>query len=257
MWAERSAMTGHLTDVDLARLARLGVTLSSSEEGVALLDAALGLDEPVLVPVTLDLTEVRAQTDVPPILRRLAGREVARRSPRPAPAGPGSAADRLAGLPEDGRYEVLLDLVCTLMGEVLGYPAGRAVDPGRAFSELGVDSVSAVEFRNRIGAETGLRLAQTLVFDHPTAAAVARELTRALAGRSPAPAGSVLAELDRVEAALTPAAVTGPDGDEIADRVEGLLLRLRALRDSADGSADRIDVTAATDEELFQFLDGS
>ncbi|MFF8452758.1 SDR family NAD(P)-dependent oxidoreductase [Streptomyces leeuwenhoekii] len=257
MWAERSAMTGHLTDVDLARLARLGVTLSSSEEGVALLDAALGLDEPVLVPVTLDLTEVRAQAEVPPILRRLAGREVARRSPRPAPAGPGSAADRLAGLPEDGRYEVLLDLVCTLMGEVLGYPAGRAVDPGRAFSELGVDSVSAVEFRNRIGAETGLRLAQTLVFDHPTAAAVARELTRALADRSPAPAGSVLAELDRVEAALTPAAVTGPDGDEIADRVEGLLLRLRALRDSADRSADRIDVTAATDEELFQFLDGS
>nr|WP_205615392.1 type I polyketide synthase [Streptomyces harenosi] len=258
MWAERSAMTGHLTDVDLARLARLGVTLSSSEEGVALLDAALGHDEPVLVPVTLDLTEVRAQADVPPILRRLAGRGIARRSPHPAPAGRGFAADRLAHLPEDGRYQALLDLVCTLMGEVLGYPAGRPVDPGRAFSELGVDSVSAVEFRNRIGAETGLRLAQTLVFDHPTAEAVARELTRVLAGRSPAPrAGSLLSELDRIEAALTPASVTGPDGDEIADRVEGLLLRLRALRDSADGSADRIDVTAATDEELFQFLDGN
>ncbi|MFF2331326.1 MULTISPECIES: SDR family NAD(P)-dependent oxidoreductase [unclassified Streptomyces] len=259
MWAERSTMTEHLTDVDLVRLARFGVTLSSSEQGVALMDAALGLDEPVLVPVALDLTLVRAQADVPPILRRLAGREGVRRSPRPvaASAGAGSVVDRLAGLPEDDRYEILLDLVCTLMADVLQYPKGRSVEPERAFSDLGVDSVSAVEFRNRLGAETGLRLAQTLVFDHPTAAAVVRELVRTLAARAPVPTGSVLAELDRVESVLTLSSATGPDGDEIADRIEGLLVKLRAFRDSADPSAARLDVTDATDEELFQFLDGS
>ncbi|GGS29362.1 hypothetical protein GCM10010269_80090 [Streptomyces humidus] len=257
MWAERSTMTEHLTDVDLARLARLGVTLSSSQQGVALLDAALGLDEPVLVPVALDLAAIRAQAEVPPILRRLAGRRAGPRRTRPAPAGPRSAADRLAGLPEDGRHAFLLDLVCTRMAEVLDYPKGREIEPDRAFSELGVDSVSAVEFRNRLGAETGLRLAQTLVFDHPTAAAVARELVRELAAQAPAPTGSVLAQLERIEAALTEDSVTGQDGDEIAERVEGLLVRLRALRDSAGRSDARLDVTAATDEELFQFLDGS
>ncbi|GCD98560.1 polyketide synthase [Embleya hyalina] len=258
MWAERSTMTERLTDVDLARLARLGVTLSSSAEGVALLDAALGLDEPTLVPVALDLTRVRAQADVPPLLRRLAGREAVARTPRRAPAGTGPVpmSERLAGLSEDGRYEVLLDLVCIRMAEVLQYAAGRKVDPDRAFSDLGVDSVSAVEFRNRLGAETGLRLAQTLVFDHPTAAAVARELVRTPAVRGQAPTGSVLAELDRVESALTMDSATGPDGDEIADRIEGLLLKLRALRDSADRPDAKLDVTAATDEELFQFLDG-
>nr|WP_165986299.1 type I polyketide synthase [Streptomyces sp. YIM 98790] len=265
MWAERSTMTEHLTDVDLARLARLGVTLSSTEEGLALLDAALGADEPVLVPVGLDLASMRGQADVPPIMRQLAGRRSMARPARPAPAGPGSAADRLAGLPEDDRYEALLGLVRTRMADVLGYPAGRQVDPARAFSDLGLDSVSAVEFRNRIGAETGLRLPHTLVFDHPTADAVARELDRRLAARAPAPTGapasaptgSVLTELDRAESALTVSAATGPDGDKIADRIEGLLVKLRALRGSADRADARLDVTAATDEELFQFLDGA
>ncbi|MCQ9134480.1 SDR family NAD(P)-dependent oxidoreductase [Streptomyces hilarionis] len=257
MWAERSTMTEHLTDVDLARLARLGVTLSSSEQGVALLDAALGLDEPVLVPVALDLAAIRAQAEVPPILRRLAGRGAGPRRTRPAPAGARLAADRLAGLPEDGRYAFLLDLVRSRMAEVLDYPKGREIEPDRAFSELGVDSVSAVELRNRLGAETGLRLAQTLVFDHPTAAAVARELVRELAAQAPAPTGSVLAHLERIEVALTEDTVTGEEGDEITERVEGLLVRLRALRDSAGRGDTRLDVTAATDEELFQFLDGS
>ncbi|MGC0421419.1 SDR family NAD(P)-dependent oxidoreductase [Embleya sp. AB8] len=258
MWAERSSMTEQLTDVDLARLARLGVTLFSSEQGVALLDAALGLDQAALVPAALDLTSMRGGTDVPPIMRRLAGRGVLSRAPRPVSAGSGSVRDRLAGLPEEDRYEVLLDLVCTRMADVLQYAPGRSVDPDRAFSDLGVDSVSAVEFRNRLGAETGLRLAQTLVFDHPTAAAVARELIRQSAFRTPGPTGSVLAELDRVESALTMSSATGPDGDQIADRIEGLLVKLRAFRDSADRSeAARLDVTDATDEELFQFLDRS
>ncbi|MYS84068.1 type I polyketide synthase [Embleya scabrispora] len=259
MWAERSTMTEDLTDVDLARLARLGVTLSSSEQGVALLDAALGLDEALLVPVALDLTMVRAQAEVPAILRRLAGRGVTPRAPRslrPAPADSGALPARLAGLPEDDRYEILLDLVCTRMADVLQYAPGRSIDPDRAFSDLGVDSVSAVEFRNRLGAETGLRLAQTLVFDHPTAAAVTRELIRLLAARTSTPTGSVLSELDRVDSALTMSSVTGPDGDRIADRIEGLLVKLRAFRDSAARSEERLDVTAATDEELFQFLDG-
>ncbi|MFI1029117.1 SDR family NAD(P)-dependent oxidoreductase [Streptomyces sp. NPDC020951] len=257
MWAERSTMTEQLSDVDLARLGRLGVSLFSSEQGLALLDAALGLEEPVLVPVTLDLASTRAQSDVPPILRRLAGRGVVRRTPRSASARSGPVLDRLAGLPEDRRFDVLLDLVSTQMAEVLDYPTGRAIEPDRAFSELGVDSVSAVEFRNRLSAETGLRLAQTLVFDHPTASAVTRELIRELAARVPAPTGSVLAELARVESALTLSSVTGPDGDEVTDRMESLLAKVRAYRDSTDHPEPRLDVTAATDEELFRFLDGS
>ncbi|MBT3155389.1 SDR family NAD(P)-dependent oxidoreductase [Streptomyces sp. CHD11] len=256
MWDERSTMTEHLSEVDVARLNRFGVTLSTSEEGLAMLDAALGLDEPLLVPVALDLASIRAQSDVPPMLRRLAGRGVTPRAPRPTAAS-GSMADRLAALPEADRYEELLDLVRTQMAEVLQYAAGRSFDPDRAFSDLGVDSVSALEFRNRLTAATGLRLAQTLVFDHPNAAAVTRELVRELSAGAPAPTGSVLAELDRVESVLTMSSATGSDGDKILDRVEGLLTKLRAFRDSDDASVARFDVTDASDEDLFQFLDGS
>ncbi|MFS8204675.1 SDR family NAD(P)-dependent oxidoreductase [Streptomyces sp. CWNU-52B] len=256
MWDERSTMTEHLSEVDVARLSRFGVTLSTSEQGLSMLDAALGIDEPVLVPVALDLASIRAQSDVPPILRRLAGRGATARAPRPTAAS-GSMAERLAGLPEADRYEALLDLVRTQMAEVLQYAAGRSLDPDRAFSDLGVDSVSAVEFRNRLTGVTGLRLAQTLVFDHPNAAAVTRELVRELSAGATAPTGSVLTELDRVDSVLTMSSATGPDGDKIVDRVEGLLTKLRAFRESDDASAVRFDVTDASDEDLFQFLDGS
>nr|WP_089157922.1 type I polyketide synthase [Micromonospora sp. NBS 11-29] len=256
MWAERSAMTGHLTDVDVARLARSGVMLTSTEEGLALLDVALGLDEPVLVPVALDLASIRAQAELPPIMRRLAGRRATPRAPRQAFAGTGSVSDRLAAMPEDERHAFLLDLVCTQMAEVLEYPAGRTLDPERAFSDLGVDSVAAVELRNRLSAATGLRLVQTLVFDHPTAAAVADELVRELAALGSAPTGSVLSELERVESALARSTPSGEDVDEIAERIEKLLVRVRAYQDPADRPVEKIDVTGATDEELFQFLDG-
>ncbi|MEU5289371.1 type I polyketide synthase [Streptomyces sp. NPDC020755] len=256
MWDERSTMTKHLSEVDVARLSRFGVTLSTSQQGVSMLDAALGLDEPVLVPVVLDLAAIRAQSDVPSILRRLAGRTVTPRAPRPR-AATGSLADRLAGLSETDRYEALLVLVCTQMAEVLQYAAGRTLDADRAFSDLGVDSVSAVEFRNRLTAATGLRLAQTLVFDHPNAAAVTRELVRELSAGAFAPTGSVLTELDRVESALTRSSATGPDGDKIVDRIEGLLTKLRAFREADGPSEARFDVSDATDEDLFQFLDGS
>ncbi|RKT53860.1 type I polyketide synthase [Saccharothrix australiensis] len=253
MWAERSAMTRDLTDVDLARIARSGTRPFSSEQGVSLLDAALGRPEPVLVPVLLDLAALRAQSDVPPILRSLAGprRKPVARANRAAPAE-APLGDRLAGLPDARRHEVLVDLVWEQLADVLGHTGTREVEPDRSFKDLGVDSVSGVEFRNRLGAVVGKRLPMTLVFDHPTAADVARELDRELA--PVVRAGSVRDHLDGVEAAL-PSVAAGAEGDEVVARLEGLLARLRSLRD-AEGGAGRIDVDAASDEELFQFLDG-
>jgi polyketide synthase 12 len=167
-------MTGGLGEAELARLARMGFGALSTELGLALYDQAQQHHDALLVPVQLDQTALRGQARagmLPPLLRGLV-RAPARRTGAPA----GSLAQRLAGIPEGDRLQVALELVQAQVAAVLGHASAAAVDPERAFKELGFDSLAAVELRNRLAQATGLRLPTTLVFDHPTATAIARYL---------------------------------------------------------------------------------
>jgi polyketide synthase 12 len=170
LWSERTGMTGGL---ELGRLERTGVGALAAEEGLELFDRALELDEALLAPVRLDVGALGAQARaglLPPLLRGLV-REPARRT-----EAAGSLAQRLAGVAPAERERVAEELVRAQVAAVLGHASAGAVDPGRAFKELGFDSLAAVELRNRLTRATGLRLPATLVFDHPTSAAVARYL---------------------------------------------------------------------------------
>jgi acyl carrier protein len=89
---------------------------------------------------------------------------------------PGAQADRFTALPEPERRAALLDLVRGLVAEVLGHSDGSAIEIGKGFLDLGFDSLTAVELRNRLIATTGLRLPATTIFDYPTPAAVADRL---------------------------------------------------------------------------------
>jgi acyl transferase domain-containing protein len=89
--------------------------------------------------------------------------------------GPGFA-ERLADRPPAQRHDVVLDVVLRHIAAVLGYGPGEWPDPGRAFRELGFDSVTGVHLRNRLGAELGIELPTTLVYDHPAPAALAGHL---------------------------------------------------------------------------------
>ncbi|KUH37657.1 hypothetical protein ATE80_16940 [Streptomyces kanasensis] len=84
-------------------------------------------------------------------------------------------AGRLAGLPVDRRRAALLDLV---RGETAGLAGGDPldIDPEKAYRDYGYHSLAAVELTGRLGRATGLDLPLTLLFDHPTAAAVAEHL---------------------------------------------------------------------------------
>ncbi|MFF9787749.1 SDR family NAD(P)-dependent oxidoreductase [Streptomyces nigrescens] len=186
MWAERSEMSAHLDETDRRRMDRGGVGALSTEEALDLFDRCLSQDRAVAVPVPLDVAAIRRSgTVVAPLLRELAGRPTKRTA---APArGPGtgagaSAAQALAALAPEERHAQVLDLVRTEIAAVLGHSSAGRVDADRAFEDLGLDSLTALELRNALGRRTGLRLPATLVFDHPTPSAVATYLLAELLG---------------------------------------------------------------------------
>ncbi|MEV2248882.1 type I polyketide synthase, partial [Streptomyces sp. NPDC049970] len=164
-------MASGLDTVDRARLARLGVAALPEDEALALFDRAVAEPGPLVVPTRLDLRGVREEAGeaIPALLRGLV---------RPArPKGPeGSFAERLAALAPDERTDLALDLVRDLASAVLGHASADKVPVARAFRDLGFDSLSALELRNRLNNATGLRLAAGLVFDHPTPIALAAHL---------------------------------------------------------------------------------
>ncbi|MFD0375778.1 SDR family NAD(P)-dependent oxidoreductase [Streptomyces sp. NPDC127112] len=193
LWAGVGGMGDTLSEEDVERIGRSGVRPLTVEQGLALFDAALATTEPLLVPVPLDLRTLRRQSRIPALLRGLvpAPRHRTAAAVSGAAAQGGSAwADRLAGLPVAEQRSIMSDLVGAQAALVLGHSDAAAVSPERAFRELGFDSLTAVEFRNALIAQTGIRLPATLVFDHPTPAALAEFLRTELVGENPTGAGA-------------------------------------------------------------------
>ncbi|MFE6871513.1 type I polyketide synthase, partial [Kitasatospora sp. NPDC057692] len=185
-WDELSAMTATLDAGDVARAARAGVGGLSSEEGLRLFDAALGLGEPLLVPIRIDTGALRAAAagvPLPAVLRglvRTPGRRAATATGGGATGGP-SPTGRLAALPEAEQLAALVELVRVQVAAVLGHAGPQAVAEDHQFVDSGFDSLTAVELRNRLNAATGLRLPATLAFDHRTPVDLAERLRRELA----------------------------------------------------------------------------
>ncbi|MGA8363603.1 MAG: SDR family NAD(P)-dependent oxidoreductase, partial [Solirubrobacteraceae bacterium] len=182
-WDQAAGMAGTLSETDRARLRRMGIAPLSQERGLELLDLARGMDEPLVLPVRLDMVALRAQakTGMLPALLRGLVRVPTRRA---SDAG-GSLARRLASSPEYEWDAIVAELVRGQVAGVLGHASPDTIDPRQAFKELGFDSLAAVELRNRLGQATGLKLPSTLVFDHPTAAAVAEYVRSKVEGAKP------------------------------------------------------------------------
>ncbi|MGW4352170.1 SDR family NAD(P)-dependent oxidoreductase [Nocardia sp. NPDC004582] len=184
-WSSGTGMTGHLADIDTARLGRAGLSPTSTEQGLAMFDAAIVADRAAVVAARLDQgaldAQVRAGTLLP-LLRGLVSsarrRSVLERSRKLE----SSLRERISTLADAERLPLLLDAVRDQMAVVLGHDGRDAIDPARNFRELGFDSLAAVEARNRLNTITGLRLPATLIFDHPTPATLARHILRELLG---------------------------------------------------------------------------
>ncbi|RSM80772.1 3-ketoacyl-ACP reductase, partial [Amycolatopsis sp. WAC 01375] len=199
MWDVDTGL-GAITDADRDRMRRLGTPAMSAELGLALFDAAVAGDDPVAVPLPVDPAALRARADeIPALLRAFVPRPVRRAATEDA--APGGLAARVAGLTPAERDRMLLDLVRTHVAVVLGHGGPDAVEPDKAFSALGFDSLAAVELRNALNGATGLRLPATLVFDHPTSREVAELVAGSIQPVKPA--------------AVTAKAVTAADDDPV------------------------------------------
>ncbi|MFE3317484.1 type I polyketide synthase [Nocardia sp. NPDC059195] len=180
LWEQRSGITDALTDSDIARIARDGFGQVSERVGIEILDTAVGLRRSGAVATPLDLEVMRTQeTRILPVLRTLA-----RKSTRPVafatPDEAESVADRLGRLPREQWIGVLQDLVIGRVASVLGHRDLTDIHVDSEFTELGFDSLTAVELRNELNTATGLRLPGSAVFDHPTASALAAHLLQNL-----------------------------------------------------------------------------
>ncbi|MFJ5122914.1 type I polyketide synthase [Kitasatospora sp. NPDC088548] len=198
LWADRSGMTGHLDAEDTARSTRSGVAPLSADQGMVLFDAAAAVDEPLLVPMLLDTAALRAGAatgSVPALLQGLVRTPARRTVEAGTPADSAdSLARRLAGQTGTEQQRFLLDLVRSLVAAVLGHASSDSIAADRAFRELGFDSLTSVQLRNRLNTATGLRLPTTLVFDYPNPTALAEYLrTEALGDRLRTAVGKTVA----------------------------------------------------------------
>ncbi|MEY7979640.1 type I polyketide synthase, partial [Streptomyces pilosus] len=219
LWAGGEGMGTTLGAADLRRIERQGLAPLSPAESLALFDRACAApDTAVALTVRVDAAAVRARPDgIPPLLRTVV------RPARPAPhtahrrpaagglPGPGQElpfAQALLAHPEPERQERVLELVRDRVAAVLGHDDATAVEPARAFNEIGFDSLAAVELRNLLNAATGLRLPSTLVFDHPTPRALAAHILQVSLDTVAGPTTATMST------AATAAATTVPADDD-------------------------------------------
>jgi acyl carrier protein len=251
-------MTSQLGDADLARMARSGIGAMPAARALELLDESIAMGLATVVPIRLDTARLRSDHgELPGPLRGLA-RNHRKRAGRPQ-SGMADWVKRMAEMPAHERQENITQFILTQVASVLGHQDSSGIEPGRPFKEAGFDSLTAVELRNRIRSQLGLRLPPSLIFDYPTPAELGRHLLATLtpeAAAAPSRA-AVLEELDKLEQRDFSALADGEVGRQVAARLRAILQKV-----SASGAAPEpaeTDITAhlesATDEEMFEFIE--
>ncbi|QDY80456.1 type I polyketide synthase [Streptomyces qinzhouensis] len=268
-WEEASGLTGQLDATDLARISRGGVAALPSGAGLRMFDRAVARRDPLVVGARLDPAGLSqpegtpAAGTVPAVLRSLV-RAAAPATTETDSTGPVPLARTLGTLPEEERDAFVLRLVRAEAARVLGHAAPDSVPRDRPLKELGFDSLTAVELRNRLGARAGLRLPATLVFDHPTPLAISAFLRSQIAPEETGSAAALLAELDRIEEALVSTVLEAPLRARVSQKLRDLTNRWATPPDGAapvDGEprAEGADVEgsirSASRDELLSFID--
>ncbi|CAM5373230.1 Erythronolide synthase, modules 1 and 2 OS=Streptomyces lavendulae subsp. lavendulae OX=58340 GN=eryA5 PE=4 SV=1 [Streptomyces lavendulae subsp. lavendulae] len=248
------------------RLDRGGVPAMAPRSAIRALQQALDHADPAVAVADIQwerfapgYTAVRPSPflgDLPEVRRIAQAAPAAGDGDAGAPGAPGEALRRrLTVMPQTEQALAVLELVRTHAATALGHAGTDEVGAGRAFKELGFDSLIALELRNRLNAATGLKLPATLVFDHPTPAVLADFLRAEIVQDGSAAAAPGIAELEKLESALS---VLDPDGGtraDIASRLQALLAKWGEPQAHSSGEAVADKLQEATPDELFDFIE--
>ena len=255
LWDSPGGMAGGLGEQDVGRMGRTGVTALPAEEGLRLFDVALAHDSALMVAARLDDSALREQNGaLPAVLRDLVAPRRGQDAPATAPPASAALREQLSARSPDEQQRVLLELVRSHSAAVLGRGSTSSVPTRQAFKELGFDSLTAIELRNRLGAATGVRLSATLVFDYPTPELLAEHLRGEMRPATAAVADEVASphdELDEIAAALSALAAD----DELRASVTARLRALLARWSDAEPLTLAEQLEAATPDALFDFID--
>ncbi|SCF11063.1 Acyl transferase domain-containing protein [Micromonospora haikouensis] len=255
LWEQASTMTAKLDRADPRITARDGQLAISSDLGMALFDAGLAAPEEHLVPTRVDVTALAGRASVPALMRGLVRRARPRARAEAAPGGR-DLAGRLRALTTGEQSALLLDLVRAEAATVLGHTSTDAVKPAQAFNEIGFDSLTAVELRNRLTEATGHRLPATAIFDYPDPTALAGFLRAQLVPDGGQAAPAILAELESLERSLAETVVEAELHTQVAARLEVLVAKWRTMRGASATDHDLdLDLDQASDDEIFSLID--
>jgi pimaricinolide synthase PimS1 len=248
-WEQGAGLTGALSESDMRRITESGTPAFTVEQGLQAFDRALASPEAAVVLTRLELSVLRTREGLAPLWRTLAGKPARRLAGANRPE-PGSLADRFAGLAPAEREKQLLALVRDHVAAVLSYGSREQIDVAQPFKELGFDSLSALELRNRLRTVTGLDIPATLVFDYPNPRRLATHLAGQFGGSADAGNGaaSLLSQLDALGGALARGDILDAERESITNRLRLMLEAWRAADDSADEEWE-------TPDEVFRFID--
>jgi polyketide synthase 7 len=219
------------------------------------------LDRPVLVAARLDraaLSENAAA--LPELLTELVARPTTRRVIHDTDSGASTSGltARLRGLTPEARQRELVDLVRGNAAMVLGLPNPAEINAGRAFQELGFDSLTAVELRNRLKNATGLTLSPTLIFDYPTPTVLAGHLEAELVSTDVPDQPNLMGRFNDItrelQALLNQPNWNADDKSVLRSRIHNLLTTL-AFIDDPDSEHLDDDLDDVTESQLFAILD--
>ncbi|WP_067842478.1 type I polyketide synthase [Nocardia lijiangensis] len=230
LWEDSTSMTEHVlsTRTHATRMARLGIGILGTDVGLALFDAALEQGLPCVAASTWDTSHLSGpHQDPPPVFRNLIARPNRSRSSRRTTVH--SLAKELVGVPETERRDLVSAAVRAHISATLGHGNPDSINLDLTFKELGFDSLTAVEVRNRLNKTTGIAFPATLVFDYPTPAALSDHICERLASQ---PETEDAAEQNEVRPQLVPAVTAAADPSET---IVGIFRRALASKNAVAG----------------------